>query len=136
MPVRCPKCTFESPDDAAWCDFCKEPFRKVSKKEEPAAQPVPAPPAPVAMKTVEAPVPEDAAATLEALRKADAVLKSGDVEKLPTLPPWFRGLAWLFLGVWLMTGIMLAGMMFARRREARQPTSTSVETMSLVETTP
>ena len=31
--MKCPACGFETPDTQAWCDFCKEPFRK---KQDPA----------------------------------------------------------------------------------------------------
>jgi hypothetical protein len=40
---KCPACAFDSPEGAAWCDFCKEPFLKKAKpapapaKAEPSA---------------------------------------------------------------------------------------------------
>lgn len=105
MPVRCPKCSFESADDAAWCDFCKEPFRKKG------ASAAPAPAAPAAP-----PVPAAPAAPID----PDVLLKMGDGEKLPTLPPWARTAAWAFLGAVFVLGMAVTGALFARSRMTAQ----------------
>lgn len=98
MPVRCPKCSFESADDAAWCDFCKEPFRKKG----------PAPTAPIS--SIKNDLPID----------PDVLLKMGDGEKLPTVPPWARTAAWAFLGAVFVLGMAVTGALFARSRMAAQ----------------
>ncbi|MEK7859687.1 MAG: hypothetical protein AAB320_11170 [Elusimicrobiota bacterium] len=33
--MKCPACGFDSPDDAPWCDLCKEPLRKQADKKPP-----------------------------------------------------------------------------------------------------
>lgn len=98
MAQRCPACKMESADDAAWCDFCKEPFRK----------PAPAAARPVTAKEPPKTLPVD----------PDALLKAGDGETLPALPPWARGAAWAFLAMILLVAMMLGGAMYARQKAA------------------
>lgn len=118
MSIKCPSCGFDSPDAATWCEFCKEPFRsktpkaKLTYKTPPAPAPAaaapgpaqkPAEPAPAVPKEILDRVPEELAAAAE------------QEEKLPVLPPWFRYLAWGFLGVWFVAGMILAGILLGRR---------------------
>lgn len=124
MSVRCPACGFDSPDEARWCDFCKEPFRK---KEAPAAAappPAAAAPRPLAPEPEPRPAPEPSQPVdprVEQLAKQLSV--TGDGLKLPALPPYFKYLAWAFFGAWFFTGAVLGGIMLARyheRQAARQ----------------
>ena len=121
MGRKCPACGFESPADAAFCDFCKEPFRR---KEAPTARPSPQ------VKYHISPTATPGGRRLrdsddlpkEAQARLDAAFASGDVEnKVPTLPHWFRYLAWAFLGVWFVTGMILGGAMVARHMAGPTP---------------
>ncbi len=134
MGVKCPSCGFESPAEAAWCDFCKEPFRKKEKTPSP---PVALPAQPVAPAPITAPAPPKGPRVRyrlpesislqgprlknpeelpkEAKAKLEAALAMGDGEaRIPAFPGWFRALAWLFLGVWFLTGMILGGIFLAR----------------------
>ena len=141
MGRKCPACGFESPADAAFCDFCKEPFRtKASADLRALAPPVPPP----SQKIPPLPSPEvkyhispSAAPGGRRLRgpdvlprevqaKLDAAFAAGDVEnKVPTLPRWFRCLAWAFLGVWFVTGMILGGALLARHMAGPMPPAPS-----------
>ncbi len=113
--MKCPACGFDSADDAAWCDFCKEPFRKA------------APPAPGAAGSGEsfrapppqAPAPAAAPAQRNGKPLVNLDLKSLDPgERIPTIPPWARMAAWAFLGLWAVGGMMLLGYYAAQERRA------------------
>lgn len=101
MSQRCQACGFESPAEAPYCDFCKEPFRPKTPKPPPSvpqsASPKPAAPANLLE------LPEEALAKLP----PGFVLK--DEEKVPSLPRWLRWAAWAFLGLWLLAGAIVAG---------------------------
>lgn len=103
MSVKCPSCGFESADGAQWCDMCKQPFNKARPA---AAQAVKDPPK----------APED-------LKKApaDELLKklASEEQKVPPVPPWARMAAWVFLGMWIIFGCILAGVYMARYEDAR-----------------
>ncbi|HAM36244.1 MAG TPA: hypothetical protein DEB40_12685 [Elusimicrobia bacterium] len=89
--VKCPACGFESPDSAQWCDFCKEPFRKASKKE-PSIQPPPEKP------------------KIEAVPNGQIPPHFLDMDtggNIPVLPSWVRYAAWAVLGAWLIAMITL-----------------------------
>ena len=106
MSVRCPSCGFESAQDSAWCDFCKEPFIK-GKKAAPEQPPAPVPPQPKLSKE-------------ELLAKVPAeLIASEDEEKIPVIPKWVRIICWIFLGVWFMWAMILGGIIYGRYR-ARQ----------------
>lgn len=110
MSVRCNACGFDSADDAQWCDFCKEPFRKKSAAAEPAPAAVPSH-SPANVKEPEAKVDPKVQLLLKQLSTA------GDGLTLPKLPPWFKYVAWSFFGAWFLTGAILGGIMLARYRE-------------------
>lgn len=90
----------DSADAAAWCEFCGEPFRK---------------PSPAEPKLDAEKVLADPAKFLAAAEKP----------AVPVLPPYFRLLAWAFLGAWFLTGMMLAGILLARKRAAAPATGES-----------
>jgi len=106
--VKCPACGFETPDEQAWCDFCKEPLRKRRPAAAPAAaapQGESVPPA----KTV--PVPDEVWKKLMSVRAegTPASAPSGGIPAefagldtggaLPAVPPAVRKGAWVFLGI-------------------------------------
>lgn len=104
--MKCPACGFESADDAAWCDFCKEPFRK--KPAEPsAAPPPPAAPAP------SGPPP--------AGHIPDEFAHLDPGERVPVLPPSVRYAAWAFLAIWFIFGMMVMGYWLGRKKAADEP---------------
>jgi hypothetical protein len=105
----------ESADDARWCDFCKEPFRALKKEAPPAAAPAPvAVPAPAA-----APASEPKLSEEELLKRLpQEFLRGDDGQKLPALPPWFKWLAWAFLASWLIAGMVLAGVLYGKKKVA------------------
>lgn len=37
-------------------------------------------------------------------------------ERIPVVPRWFRAMAWLFLGAWALTGLILGGILWLRHR--------------------
>ena len=99
----------ESAEDAQWCDFCKEPFNKGKKAPAPTpAPPVAPPPAPADGKKL----------SEEELLKLvpKEFLREGDGEKVPTLPPWFKGLAWTFLAVWAISGVLVMIALIHRKK--------------------
>lgn len=103
--MKCPACGFESADDAAWCDFCKEPFRKAGRPPSPEAPLGPPPP------------PAPAQASRNGKPLADIDLKGLDSgERIPAVPPWARLAAWAFLAAWLICGMMLLGTYAAKER--------------------
>lgn len=94
----------DSPDGAAWCDFCKEPFQKKA-----AAKPA-------------APAPEVAA--LKALpaeellkRLPDELKRDAEKEKIEGFPPWLITAARLFLVFWVF--LLIAVAMYAKARFKR-----------------
>ncbi len=108
MSVKCPACGFDSPDEALYCDFCKEPFKKHAATKAPAAQAQPPQTAPAAQELTKL-SPEELFKRLPT-----ELLKDAEQEKLPTWPQWFRVFAWLFLGAWLMLAIGASLMLFMR----------------------
>ncbi len=103
--MKCPSCGFDSPDDAPYCDLCKEPFRRPARRAPaPAAPAVPAPAAGARE------LPPAVAAQLD----EQLALAQGQ-DKLPAAPPWLKTFAWVFLGIWLATGLVVAGMLLSRR---------------------
>jgi hypothetical protein len=117
--MKCPACAFESPDEAEWCDFCKEPFRKKAASPPPptAAKPTPAAPA-------------FDAATLSSPRKAE---KNGSLppefahldpgERIPILPPWVRLAAWGLLTFWFVAAMVVFGYYFGKKAAQEPPSS-------------
>ena len=106
MSVRCPSCGFESAQDSAWCDFCKEHFTK-GKKAAPAPPPAAPPPA--------AAPAQPKLSKEELLAKVPAeLIASEDEEKIPVIPKWVRILCWIFLGVWFLWGMILGGIIYGR----------------------
>jgi uncharacterized Zn finger protein (UPF0148 family) len=102
MSVKCPACGFDSPDGALFCDMCKEPFKK-----------------------------KGAAAVVDELKKltpeerlkrvADELAKDKErEEQLPYLPPNFRYIAWGFLGLMVLSGLIGAAMLFARYNDNKR----------------
>ncbi|MBI4424452.1 MAG: hypothetical protein HY554_12020 [Elusimicrobia bacterium] len=91
--MKCPACGFDSPDDAGWCEFCKEPFRKKGPARPPAAPP--------------AAGPKPSTNGASGVGPEFAHLDSG--ENIPILPPWLRPAAWAFLALWLLCGLVLLG---------------------------
>ncbi len=119
MSVRCKSCGMESADGAAWCDFCKEPF---VKKPKAAATPPPAPaPEPAA------PPPELAGITKEKVEELDVdkLLKPAS-EPPPAAPPWLRPIAWVMLGLIIVTGT-IALFALQRRYMERLPAGPAPE---------
>lgn len=125
MSVKCPSCGFDSPDGAQWCDFCKEPFKK---KERPpatgATSPAAAPPSTPAAPKTQTPssspknieeLPQEVRAKIQTLLAAP-----DDREKVPAIPNWFRALAWLFMAVWLVSGIIVGGILLGRQRSRQE----------------
>jgi hypothetical protein len=102
--VKCPACGFESPDEAQWCDFCKEPFRK--------ARPA-TPPAKV-----------DSEAVRKALDPTDGIppeflaLDSGG--KIPPVPPWLRYATWSVIAAWFIAIMAFMGAYLAKRNSPSQ----------------
>jgi hypothetical protein len=124
--MKCPACGFETPDSQAWCDFCKEPFKKPTPKAPAAAASAPAAAAPVdpapaapaeapaspgPAKAAPAAVPLDPAAVkgmsnekIMELLKMDAAQDS-----IPATAPATRYVAWAFLAaVFLMLMVLSA----------------------------
>ena len=99
--MKCPACGFDSPDDAAWCDFCKEPFRK-------------GPPPPRLSPPATPPVPEGKRNGAPPAEFAH--LDPG--ERIPTMPPWVRLAAWAFVGFWFVWGMVLLGFYLGKQRLA------------------
>lgn len=124
MSVKCPACGFDSPDEAKWCDFCKEPFRKKTTDAAPAEEP--APPAPAAQPKRPSlkyyqPVPaKQPPAASPAPAPSVPAIELKDDEKVPAVPPWFRYAAWAFLGVWVVAGMILAGIFYGRYKVSQE----------------
>ena len=98
--MKCPACGFDSPDEAGWCDFCKEPFRKR------APAPTPASGAPLAQT---APPPQANGVHID-LTKLDAG------ERIPVVAPALRYAAWAFLGIWFVWGMVLLGYYLGKKK--------------------
>ena len=125
MGLKCPSCSFDSPDDALYCDFCKEPFRK-KPAVKPAVAPIP--------KTTQAPaMAQDQAEILEIAKK----LSKGTLdkippelstleEKIPTLPPWLSTVTWIFLAVCLISAMIMGAMTYQRYRLHKENAAQSV----------
>lgn len=113
MGVTCPSCGFESAADAAYCDFCKEPFKKTKKEHAP---PLPAPPA-------AAKILQELAKDLpkEALDKIPAHWMLNDEETVPQVRPWIRYAAWGFLFFWFAVAVVLTALMWLRWKPMPQP---------------
>lgn len=127
--MKCPACGFETPDEQAWCDFCKEPLRKRKPAAPEAKTAAPQPPEGAALEAKTAapvpaaksvPVPEEVWQRLMSVRAQDspasvpgegippefAGLDTGG--SLPPVPPIIRKGAWVFLGicvVWIFVAI-------------------------------
>ncbi|MBI5202614.1 MAG: hypothetical protein HY925_13570 [Elusimicrobia bacterium] len=94
----------ESAAEAAWCDFCKEPFKKVLKDSPESSIPGAPPPAPV---------------KLNGKPLSNINLRGLDPgERIPVLPPWARYAAWAFLAMWAIGGALLLGYYAAAERKA------------------
>lgn len=106
--MKCPACGFDSPDDAAWCDFCKEPFRKRSPQPselEPGRPPAPVPAEPK----------RNGAPRLEEFAHLDAG------ERMPILPSWVRGVAIAIVAIWLLVGFVVLGFYVGKQRARGGP---------------
>ena len=103
MP-KCPACKFDSPEGAAWCDFCKEPFQKKAKPH-PEAPPAPRPEAapPANLGELKKLTPEELFKRLPAELSKDAAAD----QAIPRLPPWFRPLAYCILA---LLAVMMASL--------------------------
>ena len=104
MSVKCPACGMDSPDGAAWCDFCKEPFQKKAS-----AKPAASTPETAALKNL----PQE-----ELLKRLPGELKKdADKEKVEGFPPWLILAARLFLVFWVL--LLIAVAMYAKARFKR-----------------
>jgi hypothetical protein len=90
----------QSPEGAAYCDFCKEPFAK--KKEKPKAQD-----------------PLTALPKEKVLELSEQLLKS-DVPPPPSLPAWVRPLAWTFLALCVAASAVSLWLLHQRYEERQQ----------------
>ncbi|MBI4346381.1 MAG: hypothetical protein HY553_05975 [Elusimicrobia bacterium] len=91
--MKCPACGFENPDEAGWCDFCKEPFRRAKA------------------------APANGAHDVADFKDLDAG------ERIPTIPAWVRWFAWGFLGLWFLWGMILLGFYLGKQRVAEEERS-------------
>lgn len=98
----------EAPDGAVYCDFCKEPFAK--KTPSPAAK---APAAPAADPLAGLPKEKVLELPVDQLLKKDA--PAG-----PEVPTWLRPLAYGFLALMLVAGLVALFLLQQRYLE-RQP---------------
>jgi hypothetical protein len=97
MSRKCPACGFDSPDAAAFCDFCKEPFVKKPKPADPLAG-----------------LTKEQA---EKLPAADLLKK--DLPPREPAPAWLRPAAWTFLAVMLLAAGVALFKLYARYQAAR-----------------
>lgn len=97
--MKCPACSMQVADDALYCDFCKEPFRKARRPraDAPAEAGAPKLPDPGKMPPAEALEPG-----------AQPPLLSAAVPGLGfRVPRWVRPLAWTFFLI-VMIGVVYA----------------------------
>ncbi len=131
MAVKCGACGFESADDARWCDFCKEPFRKkASASAAPAVAAAPPPqPAPRPLSATSRIEPSDDAKPVDpkVLQLVKQLSATGDGLTLPKTPGYMKYLAWAFLASWLLTGCILAGVLLARYKDRQSATDTPAQ---------
>ena len=99
MALRCPACTFESPDGSLYCDFCKEPFAKKPKA---------------------APVDPLKAIPVEKLLERPEDLLKADLPQTAAAPPWLRSAAWTFLAASAIGGAILLGASYWRYKQRQQ----------------
>lgn len=119
MAIRCAKCQFDSADEALFCDFCKEPFRRQSPAQAAAAPPAEGPKAPaVPTPNLGSADPSDALPA-ELLEKLQAQLKNEIGSGVPAVPSWVRPAAYAFLGIALFWAVILGGMTMARYQQAK-----------------
>ncbi len=98
----------DAPDEAGWCDFCKEPFRK-----KPALASIPAP----APESKAKPGPDDPAVQAALARVADELRKDSAGLAVPRAPSWFRPAAYAFtLGLLALTAVLVV-MTISRARQ-------------------
>lgn len=93
----------ESPPDAGWCDFCKEPFR--DRKPEPAALPSSG----------------EKLSEEELLKRLPAeYLRGSDGERLPTVPRWAKNASWAFLAAMVVLAVAATLTFVSRARTQSQ----------------
>ena len=105
--MKCPACGFDSPDDAGWCDLCKEPFRRKAAAPPP---PVPLPPVPVAAAPAPpAPRPGGASDVPVEFEGFDPG------ERIPVIPRWVKYCAWAFLAMWALVALVVFGFVLGKK---------------------
>lgn len=136
MSRKCPSCGFDSADDAAWCDFCKEPFVKKAKAAAPPPADSAAPPVSAAPPISAAPAAGAAASpsgspavppALAGLTKdqvdklaVDSFLKA-DLEPSVGAPTWLRPLAWVAFALCVILGTAALFALQRRYQQSRPP---------------
>jgi hypothetical protein len=104
--MKCPACGFETPDSQNWCDFCKEPFKKLPPEEPPVKK-----------------SPEPAQLTDDALKRAltsekalDLLKLTAENERIPVVPQNIRILAWAFFALCIL-GFVVMAVVLARKAQ-------------------
>ena len=141
--MKCPACGFETPDEQAWCDFCKEPFRKKAPEAQAPAAATPAAPAPPSLLAQTPPISRELLQKLQHQKMAVsgqtlpnvpaefALLDAG--ERIPQVPSIYKKVAWLILALIIIVSVILALVSIAKaRRKKNQIDQPGVSSTTIV----